>query len=342
MMPIDGSAKGSLFQALHKAEEPLPAARIQPEPVASPAPTPPPAHPEPPPGWEARVADLEKRLAEAQRLTIEATVRLNERDEAQRNALRETEKLLESVSASRRNEDRDQRAFALASEHERRLSELESHLRAFVEDARRAASSGDQKLLDLVAGQERRLVELESRLLASAEDARRAAAAHEAALEPFKTALAASCARVEALATKVEETSARLEAMDKRLAEAQNAVKAALRESGAEAERALMRMRAAVRGELEEPSRKALELTHALVTQYGVLREKIEAEAEARRREFDGLRRHAAPDRPADPPPPAPAAGENDSTGRLALLIDRETEELRRRLDDAGRRPSPG
>lgn len=114
-----------------------------------------------------RIAALEQQLKETQEKAIASMLVLREREEAQKQAQRESEAVLKSIAAQRRSEEVDRQLREQLANQRRRIDDLESRL---VESA--TAAGGAQQLEPVIAAQrmaDARLSEYESELRALAE-----------------------------------------------------------------------------------------------------------------------------------------------------------------------------
>lgn len=137
-----------------------------------------------------RIAALEKQLKETQEKAIASMLVLREREEAQKNAQRESEAMLKSMAAQRRAEEFDRQLRDQLSNQRRRIDDLETRL---VESA--TAAAGAQQLEPVIAAQrmaDGRLSAYEAELRALAEkveDLKRTGDASAAGLSALRAGL---------------------------------------------------------------------------------------------------------------------------------------------------------
>lgn len=253
-----------------------------------------------------RIALLEKQLKETQEKAIASMLVLREREEAQKNAQRESEAMLKSMAAQRRAEEFDRQLRDQLSNQRRRIDDLESRL---VESA--TAAAGSQQLEPVIAAQrmsDGRLSAFESELRSLAEkldDLKRTADGSAAALAGLSAGLdvmkvqadarsaagdasaAAAASSMTALESGLARVRAELEAQAGREREAAASTIAALRA-------ALERLHAGPSSQPAGSEAAPDSLESSLAWMEGSLKAADDGRLQSMKSELSGLREEAA------------------------------------------------
>lgn len=295
-----------------------------------------------------RIAVLEQQLKETQEKAIASMLVLREREEAQKQAQRESEAVLKSIAAQRRSEEVDRQLREQLANQRRRIDDLESRL---VESA--TAAGGAQQLEPVIAAQrmaDARLSEYESELRALAEkigDLKKTGDASAAGVAALRSGLdllrvesearfaagdasgAASAASLSSLESGLARTRAELEAQSGRQREVSASAVSALRAALEQ----LKKGPSSLPPEASEDAAPGSALARSLAAMETSLKAGDDNRATALKAEMAGLREELASSSRAAQAGAAEAAA---LEARLRALVCSESSERKAALETLG------